>query len=216
MSDANDKTITLIHRRLEQPARVLIVHLDRLVGESLAAALTGQRQTIQVVGCIRTVAHLQRTPPQANLFPDVILLGSRGGAGTTTRAARQLQTVYDGTPILVFESELSDVYPDTGRFAIGSVPKSSSLRGLVKKIQLLAGAPTTNGQVPRSGPVLPVVPLINPVNNAVAWNALTRREEEVWMLRQKGLNNKDIASSLKIGVQTVKNHMHVLSLKLRL
>lgn len=201
--------------QLGQPARVLIVYHDRLIGESLAAALTGQRQTVQVVGCIRTVAHLQRTPPQAHLFPDVILLGSRGDADTIIRAVRQLRTVYNG-PILVIKSGLSDVYPDTKRVALESVPKGSSLHGLVKKIQLLACAGLTSGQASHSNPVLAVGPLIEPVKNAVARNGLTRREEEVWLLRQKGLNNKDIASALKIGVQTVKNHVHVLSLKLQL
>ena len=45
---------------------------------------------------------------------------------------------------------------------------------------------------------------------------LTRREREILTLRQRGLINKEIAVALDIELQTVKNHVHSLIIKLQL
>jgi two-component system, NarL family, nitrate/nitrite response regulator NarL len=45
--------------------------------------------------------------------------------------------------------------------------------------------------------------------------ALTRREREIVRLIGRGLSNKEIASSLRIEVPTVKNHVHNILEKLR-
>ncbi|GEM_PF-4257448 len=45
---------------------------------------------------------------------------------------------------------------------------------------------------------------------------LTRREREILQLLEKGLSNKDIAVRLEIEVQTVKNHVRHVFVKLGL
>jgi ATP/maltotriose-dependent transcriptional regulator MalT len=45
---------------------------------------------------------------------------------------------------------------------------------------------------------------------------LTAREHEILQLRQQGMSNKEVATALRLEVQTVKNHMRNLSLKLQL
>jgi DNA-binding NarL/FixJ family response regulator len=45
---------------------------------------------------------------------------------------------------------------------------------------------------------------------------LTRREQEILTLRQRGLIDKEIAVALDIEIQTVKNHVHSLIIKLQL
>jgi two-component system, NarL family, nitrate/nitrite response regulator NarL len=45
-------------------------------------------------------------------------------------------------------------------------------------------------------------------------DALTRREQEIAALIGRGLSNKEIANDLRIGVSTVKNHVHSILEKL--
>ena len=52
-------------------------------------------------------------------------------------------------------------------------------------------------------------PLRRPANGS-----LTRREQEIWSLLERGLSNKEIATELGIEVSTAKNHVHNLLDKL--
>lgn len=47
-------------------------------------------------------------------------------------------------------------------------------------------------------------------------DCLTRREQDIMEAIERGLSNKEIASELKIGVSTVKNHVHNILDKLHL
>lgn len=54
-----------------------------------------------------------------------------------------------------------------------------------------------------------------PVPPPQGWEPLTEREREILALMARGLRNKEIAHSLHITVQTVKNHVHNVLEKLR-
>jgi len=54
-----------------------------------------------------------------------------------------------------------------------------------------------------------------PVPSPQGWEPLTARELEILELMARGLRNKEIAHSLHITVQTVKNHVHNVLEKLR-
>jgi two-component system, NarL family, nitrate/nitrite response regulator NarL len=47
-------------------------------------------------------------------------------------------------------------------------------------------------------------------------SCLTRREQDIMEVIERGLSNKEIASQLKIEISTVKNHIHNILDKLHL
>jgi DNA-binding NarL/FixJ family response regulator len=51
-------------------------------------------------------------------------------------------------------------------------------------------------------------------NSAMTETSLTRREHQIAELVADGLSNKEIASELRIGPATVKNHIHTILEKL--
>jgi DNA-binding CsgD family transcriptional regulator len=168
--------------------RVVVVHENRLLRETLAVALSTQARSLHVVGCLADASRLRPTSLDQQCYPDVILLG--GWSGNAQRSRQAL---------------LHHLYKDAAVILIGAGSFMALLRGIYIIGQgLRRGRKSMTGQdaAGLKGPAHVV--------------AFTAREREILQLRQKGMSHKEVATALGLEVQTVKNHMRNLSLKLQL
>ncbi len=94
--------------------------------------------------------------------------------------------------------------------AVGYILKDASAAEVARTIRAVAQGeavcpPSLSGAlfqwVERHKPMIPSLPLKNSLG-------LSRREQELVLLLQKGLTNKEMAARLYLSEQTVKNHVH--------
>ena len=202
---------------MENVIEIIIVCENRLFRESLACTLS--QSTLMNVSCHSDKAceALQR---MAEVNPDVIITDFSSLMRTQLGNIQQLREVYPEAKLLViglqeFESELLECI-ELG--ALGCLSISASLEELHYHIRTLA----VGGAL--CSPDITKFLFSLMVENAgererlegLDLTDLTRREREILALIEEGLSNKEIAISLKIELQTVKNHVHNLLAKLQL
>lgn len=149
--------------------------------------------------------------------PDVVLLDAAHAEGLAI--AGQLRATVPGVAVvgLGVAERTEDVLAWAGAGVIGYIPRSTGLdtladrlRGIVQGEQICSeriacalfrrlGQPASLQDVPAAG----------------AMAMLTERELEIAGLVERGLSNKEIARSLRIGVSTTKSHVHNLLAKLQ-
>lgn len=139
--------------------------------------------------------------------PDVVLvdLGREEGIAAV-RALRRTLPETGVIALAVGEEDDVVAYAEAG--AAGLVPRESSLEDLGELIESVAGGGSP--VAPRLGAVL-LRRLAVQAEQARAGHdprSLTAREREVARLIDRGLSNKEIATSLSIELPTVKNHVH--------
>jgi DNA-binding NarL/FixJ family response regulator len=166
----------------------MVVHENRLLRESLAVALSTQARSVQVVGCLADTSQLRPTSLDQKYYPDVILLG--GWSGNAQRSRHAL---------------LHHLYEDAAVILIGE----GSFRTLVHGIYVI-------GQGLRRGRESITVRDAAGLKGPSHVVGLTTHEREILHLRQQGMSHKETATALGLEVQTVKNHVRNLSLKLQL
>lgn len=203
----------------QQVVMILIVHPDRLFREALAIALAGFPKALTVVACIADVNELAKQGTQP---PDVVLLGGQTRAIDLYRQAVQLRGWYASARVLLMDESVGAVgisrtqaQDQTGLIHLHH--DNGSFQGLLQQVRRL-------GRECSSRPSALGVVEPNPHKSAVSdeyrldqdWFGLTQREEEILHLRSNGVSNKEVAVTLHIGVQTVKNHVRNLYTKLRL
>jgi two-component system, NarL family, nitrate/nitrite response regulator NarL len=224
MSEISGKQVSTLSpseqsRPPREQIRVLIVHPNRLFREALAVAVASQRRSMKVVGCVAEVDIVRHAQPvQGALAPDVILVNSRPTTPETLREDVRLRSLIGTAKILVLGRHPTDMSLDLLKLAAAKriVPVAGSLKELLWSIQIIG-----RGQriPPRAFDrnIRLTVSAAQPAHesNSVRMG-LTRREQEILTLRQRGLINKEIAVALNIEPQTVKNHVHSLVIKLQL
>ena len=190
--------------------RVLLVEDHTVVRQAFCMLLADTRYGVEIIGeagdGIEAVALAQ------TLQPDVIvmvLLMPRMGGLEATQAILQLNP---GARVLVLTSDENEADALTAirAGALGFVPKHASIDELVHTIHSVA---LDQMVVPRAlaTHLASPTPEVSPLP---ALPALTARELEVLACLTQGLGNREIASTLKISMATVRSHISHLLPKL--
>ncbi len=197
--------------------RILVVHRDKALGESLAQSIGGYLNapgTCHVSG--DDARQLQRKIGEARL--DAVALCSSGCSYESV--LRKALHVQPDIRALVFglRNRRRDILAAIRAGAAACTTVDSSLDDLVESIAALCAGETVCS--PRIAQIL--------FSEVAAGNGspasiprdqtprLTPRERQIIGLIELGLSNKQIANRLSIEVQTVKNHVHNILEKLRL
>lgn len=191
--------------------RVLIVHPDRLFREALAVTVARHR-TMQVIGYVKAIDHIPKISDVSAARPDVILLGGAKTRAEIVRGVGQLRSLYPSAKVLVLsrppvEQAASELPQETVSSA------DVSLRRVLQTIQQLGRR--QHALHPQSHPAGPILGHLSKpaAQESVSELILTRREQEILLLRRQGRSNKEIATHLHIELQTVKNHLRSLFTK---
>jgi len=200
---------------------VCIVHRERVWREALSRVLTRLRD-------IRVVDH--RSPnddqplPMAleKLKPDVLLLDLDWPECSGISRIRQL--LFCGPEMRILLTGIpdrdSEIIAAIEAGAAGYLTRSSGIDDVIANIRALAaGKALCSQRIARLlfRRVASTVDAQPPTEQKPAMGIhLTPRELQVMTLIEEGLSNKDIARRLIIGLQTVKNHVHNILVKLSL
>jgi DNA-binding NarL/FixJ family response regulator len=193
--------------------RVMIVHPDRLFREALAVALAGQRRTIQVVGWAGAVDLILQKPIAPAQCPDVILLGGTRTVAEILRDSVRLRGLCPHASLLILDRPpvAHNAFVPQGH-TIGS--DSVSLHTVLQRIQHLGrGRHSPKGRLSGENGSSEIAVEPPPQESSRATIRLTRREQEILILRGQGRSNKEIAAALQIELQTVKNHLRSIFAK---
>ena len=201
--------------RSEARLRVLVIHEHRLFREALAVAIATQHRTMRVVGCLSDVHSLFISEAPYRQEADVMLLGGPRGLADLSRQRPRLQRLYPAATVVIIGEEIQPTHVWTNEFngrAIGrGLTQESSLNALLRGLHIVRQRPRKDSSTAAGCGESKA-----PRHIAGGNGNLTPREREILILRGKGLSNKEIAVALHIGVQTVKNHVHTVALKLQL
>ncbi len=199
----------------ERHLRVLIIHEQQVFGEALAVALATWHRTMAVVGCFPDVRSVIAPDGRCGESADVILLGTPGGHAELRQFLLQLQTRYPGATVLLLAKDRpthrGGPQRNGGAMPARPIPQGLSLHHLLKRLEIMRarlGLRPTPAEPPR-GRVLDQ-------RSTDTYGDLTPREQQIVALRGRGLSHKEIAVALQIGVQTVKNHLHTVTVKSQL
>lgn len=197
--------------------RVLIIHRNRILRESLAFVLA-QQHNITLAAAVAGASEILGGVGQ--LRPDVIVMDLRPLGREGLREAHLIRGGYPEAKILMMglTGLESDVLACIEAGAAGYLPQEASLEDLLNNIQAVAAkealcSPKVAGalfsRLAESAREREIRRLLGLPN-------LTRRELEIIALVEEGLSNKEIAVHLRIEVPTVKNHIHNILEKLQL
>jgi DNA-binding NarL/FixJ family response regulator len=196
--------------RPDPPAlRVAVVAEVCLYREGLAHSLSRRAET-QVLGTAGDVPEALELVK--SLLPDVLLLDlGTPGAADVARAARE-----EGVRVVALAIAESDdaVLACAEAGLAGYVARGASMDDLVRTLQAVArGELVCPPHV--AGMLFRRVGSLTVGRNGAARAALTPREREIAALIDQGMSNKEISRRLRIGLSTVKNHVHSLLEKLQ-
>ncbi len=188
--------------------RVLVVDDHRMFATSLALALD-QERGLSVLGTASTLAEARRwvaTDP-----PDVLLIDHRLPDGLGVAALPELKRLAPAMRVVLMSASVDDTALvhaiESG--AAGFLSKSASVEELVQAIRAAAA-----GEVLVSPALLArLLPRLSRDRLGVG-TELTPREVEVLEVLSGGLSNSDIAAELGISVNTVRNHVQNVLVKL--
>jgi two-component system, NarL family, nitrate/nitrite response regulator NarL len=190
--------------------RVFVLSDIRLLREGIVSALSLQ-SSVQVIGS----SDLSEPPGRiANLRPDALLIDITGGldAGHSIRGSMPATKV---VALGVAEVEQA-VMACASAGVSGFVTPGGSINDVVAAVHAavrgeLVCSPRTAAMLLRR------VGLLNGRPPAdTDKSSLTQREQDIVLLLNDGLSNKQIARSLNIQNATVKNHVHTILSKLRI
>jgi DNA-binding NarL/FixJ family response regulator len=188
--------------------RILIVDDHRMVADSLARAL-GAQADMEVVGVEETAAGAERAARRDR--PDVVLMDYRLQEGDGLAATLAVKAVHpDAQVVMVTSMEGEDiVVAAVEHGCAGYLLKSSPLPEVLEAVRAVArGESTISPAVLRR-----VLPRLRRDYQRVG-ATLTGREREVLALLADGLANAAIARQLGLSVNTVRNHVQNVLMKL--
>jgi len=185
----------------------LLIADDHLVVRTGLKSLVGTAD-IEVVGEASTGVECIRLAQELN--PDVVLLDIRMPDGDGLNALSRLKLDKPQMPVLVFSTYDNPTYVAraVALGANGYISKGASREELVGAIQTVAKGENawTRDELRRVTGALATPRLASDIDVP-----LTQRESEVLRQLSYGLTNKEIAQSLHISYETVKEHVqHIL------
>lgn len=188
---------------------VFVLADNRLVRESLSRLLRKKTDISVVANCSVGEGVIQKI---VSAWCDVLLLDetARLNAGTdfiekVLQAVSGLKVIYLGVQYTEY-----DFLRAVRSGVIGYLHREASANDIVAAIR----AVTRGEAVCPPNLTLLLLRYVNRVANSApiyrlrADLGLTRRQQQLLSLVEKGLTNKEIASSLNLSEQTVKNHIH--------
>ena len=187
--------------------------IDLLIADDHEVVRMGLRSLLQETD-IRIVAEADGGNAALELAikhrPDVVLLDIRMPEGDGLSCLARIKLDLPGTPVVMFSDVENPTYVAraVALDAAGYLPKSANRLEIINAIRAAASKNTiwTKDELRRVTGTLAVPNLGDEV--AVT---LTRRESEVLKQLAFGLTNKEIAQSLGISYETVKEHVqHIL------
>ena len=186
---------------------MFIISEVRLYREGLERLLRGDSR-LDVVGTAPDVpdalGHLTELEPR----PDAVLLDVPAPVGL--RAPGQLASALAAARIVALNVPEADVIAWAEAGVAGLLDVGVDADELVQAVETTARGGTV------CSPKLAAVLLRGVAEgHRPAATALTAREREIAALIEQGLSNKEIAERLRIGLPTVKNHVHNILTKLK-
>lgn len=197
--------------------RIVILHGNRLVRESLALVLA-QQDGISVVGVAAGFDQVDRE--LTSVQPDLFVLDLEGPGRGGLANARRIRAISSKAKILVIN------VPDTEADVLaciemggasGYLLQDASVENLLSNVRaVVAGEALCSPRIASLAfSRISALACQNRPFHSDNMAHLTRREVEIVALIEDGLSNKEIAASLNIEVQTVKNHVHNILDKLK-
>jgi two-component system nitrate/nitrite response regulator NarL len=191
--------------------RLFVMSEVRLLRDGLVLALS-QQPSVFVVGS----SDLSVSPTDiAELRPDVVLLDASERGNLEVSPA--LCQILPSAKIVAFA--VADVGEDIIACAeagiSGYIPHTGSIEDVISAVHAaVCGELHCSPQT--SALLFGYLALLSGKQRLGAGHdVLTRREKEIATLLEKGLSNKEIARSLRVGTATVKNHVHSILTKLQ-
>jgi DNA-binding NarL/FixJ family response regulator len=186
--------------------KVLIADDHEVVRSGMASLFAGTELEI-VAGAANGEEAVKQTVKHK---PDVVLLDIRMADGDGLTALSRIKMERPDTPVLIFSTYDNPTYVarSVALGAAGYVLKGASRDEVIAAIRKAAGGESvwTRDELRRVTGALATPRLAADVDVP-----LTQRESEVLRLLALGLTNKEIAQSLHISYETVKEHVqHVL------
>lgn len=188
--------------------RVMIVSDVRLYREGLARALAAQPEVEVAENMAEEVLLNLGSQPDIVLADSVIVR-------TTELAARAADNGVRVVAFAVAEEDEDEVLACARVGVAGFVERNATMEELLTTLRT-----ASQGEVhcsPRIARLLVrrVAALTAPGSQPGESLPLTRRQQDIVALIERGLSNKEIATRLGIEVATVKNHVHYVLRKLR-
>jgi two-component system response regulator DegU len=197
--------------------RIVLVEPSALVGLGIRGVLDGEPD-MEVVGEVRSAADaLAMAEDRA---PDVFLVDVELQEPATSAATRKLTQESPGSGIVVVGGEddgasILEAIDVGARGHVASVVKPAELVAIIRQV--------AEGEDPLKDEVIGRPDLVDRIiegfrgsfrRDGSPPNPLTPRELDVLHLVAQGMRNRQIAETLDIGEQTVKNHLQSVMHKL--
>lgn len=192
------------HEPAPAPVRILLVDDHQVFADLLAAALSGRG--MQIVGICGTLAEALRAIAQAP--PDVVILDHNLPGGSGAGGVTAIKRLSPETRVLMLTAaeEHSVLREAMDAGSDGFVTKRQGIDAVLAAIEAVH-----RGETPVSADMVGGLVGRRPT---VLGADLTPRETDVLRLIGAGLSNQDIATELRISVNTVRNHVQNLLTKL--
>lgn len=209
--------VNLMHEDDGEPIRIIIVDDQNLFVEGLQYIIEARASDITVVGTAKNGEEAIELVDAVR--PDIVLMDVRMPAMDGVEATRIIHNRYPDTKILMLTTFADDEYVHAalGQGAIGYLLKNRPLAELITSIR------GVNSGILQIDPEVAGAVFHKPDDR---WQSqdeiedlvqtLTRREKEVLYLMLQAHDTKQIASSMSVAVQTVRNYVSSIYSKLQI
>jgi DNA-binding NarL/FixJ family response regulator len=199
-----------------EPVRVVVVDDHPVFRRGLRVLLEAEFG-IDVVGEAGDAA--EAIALASELTPDVVVMDVRLPDASGVDACRAIKETSPSTRtvMLTVSDDEADLYESIRAGASGYLLKEVSVDEVASAVRAVHGGQSLIGPSLASKLLTEMTTMSEPaVEEPVPAPKLTRREMEVLRLLARGMNNRDIAASLYISENTVKNHVRNILEKLQL
>lgn len=195
----------------EGPSRIRILVVDdhEIFAHSLVRLL-GSRPELQVVGAVGGVA--EAVTAAVAYEPDVILMDFELPDGDGPVATEQIKTLIPATKVVMLTARTDEqsLVQAIAAGCAGFVNKGDAIEVLLDAIVAVHDGET----ITPPAELEPLLRQLRPTRRGLGAD-LTPRELDVLRLMATGLVNKEIAQSLGLRLNTVRNHVQNVSYKLQ-